>query len=47
MLESVRRDEDQIRRVDFIDQGLFIITGGYDVKGSKGRFSGVLPADCG
>ena len=35
VLESVRRDEDRIRRVNFIDQGLFTITGGYDVKGLK------------
>ena len=35
MLESVRRDEDRVRRVNFIDRGLFTITGGYDVKGLK------------
>ena len=35
VLESVRRDEDRIRRVNFIDRGLFTITGGYDVKGLK------------
>lgn len=32
-LESVRRDEDRVRRVNFIDRGLFIVTSGYDVKG--------------
>ena len=35
VLESVRRDEDRIRRVNFTDRGLFTITGGYDVKGLK------------
>ena len=35
ILDSVRRDEDRIRRVNFINQGLFIITSGYDVKGLK------------
>ena len=35
VLDSVRRDEDRIRRVNFIDRGLFTITGGYDVKGLK------------
>ena len=35
ILDSVRRDEDRIRRVNFIDRGLFTITGGYDVKGLK------------
>jgi hypothetical protein len=32
---SVRRDGDRIQRVNFIDRGLFTITGGYDVKGLK------------
>ena len=35
VLESVRRDEDRIQRVNFTDRGLFIITGGYDIKGLK------------
>jgi hypothetical protein len=35
VLESVRRDEDRVRRVNFIDRGLFTIAGGYDVKGLK------------
>jgi hypothetical protein len=33
VLDSVRRDEDRVRRVNFIDRGLFTIAGGYDVKG--------------
>jgi len=33
LLESVRRDEDRTRRVNFIDRGLFTVTSGYDVKG--------------
>jgi hypothetical protein len=33
LLESVRRDEDRVRRVNFMDRGLFIVTSGYDVKG--------------
>lgn len=32
MLGSSCRDEDQIRRVNFTDQGLFTIAGDYDVK---------------
>jgi hypothetical protein len=39
VLESVRRDEDRIRRVNFTDRGLFTITGGYDVKGLKKAIS--------
>jgi hypothetical protein len=35
VLNSVRRDEDRIRRQAFVDRGLFTITGGYDVKGLK------------
>jgi hypothetical protein len=35
ILESVRRDEDRVRRVNFIDRGLFTIASGYDVKGLK------------
>jgi hypothetical protein len=35
VLGSVHRDEDRIRRVNFIDRGLFTITGGYDVQGLK------------
>jgi hypothetical protein len=35
VLDSVRRDEDRIRRVNFVDRGLFTIVGGYDVKGLK------------
>jgi hypothetical protein len=35
VLDSVCRDEDRIRRVNFIDRGLFTITGGYDVQGLK------------
>jgi hypothetical protein len=35
LLESARRDEDRIRRVNFIDWGLFTIASGYDVKGLK------------
>ena len=35
ILESVRRDEDRIQRVNFTDRGLFTITGGYDIKGLK------------
>lgn len=39
VLESVRRDEDRMRRVNFIDRGLFTIAGGYDVKGLKKAIS--------
>jgi hypothetical protein len=39
MLESVRRDEERIRRVNFTDRGLFTITGGYDVKGLRRAMS--------
>src|SRR5271168_4355585 len=35
VLDSVRRDEDRVRRVNYIDRGLFTIAGGYDVKGLK------------
>jgi hypothetical protein len=35
VLESVRRDEDTRRRVNFVDRGLFTITAGYDIKGLK------------
>ena len=35
VLDSVRRDEDRIRRVNSIDRALFTIIGGYDVKGLK------------
>ena len=35
VLDSVRRDKDRIRRINFINRGLFTITGGYDVKGLK------------
>ena len=35
ILESVRRDKDRVRRANFIDRGLFTITGGYDVKALK------------
>jgi hypothetical protein len=35
LLENVRRDEDRIRRVNFVDRGLFTITGGYDVEGLR------------
>lgn len=35
VLESVHRDEDRVRRVNFIDRGLFSITGGYDIKGLR------------
>jgi hypothetical protein len=35
MLNSVRRDEDGIRGVNFIDWGLFTIAGGYDAKELK------------
>ena len=35
VLNSVRRDENKIRRENFVDRGLFTITGGYDVKGLK------------
>lgn len=39
VLDSVRRDEERIRQVNFIDRGLFTITGGYDVKGLKKAIS--------
>ncbi len=35
MLKNIYRDKDRVRRVNFINRGLFIITGGYDVKGLK------------
>jgi hypothetical protein len=35
VLDSVHRDEDRVRRMNFIDRGLFTIAGGYDVKGLK------------
>jgi hypothetical protein len=35
VLEGVRRDEDRIRRAEFVDRGLFTIAAGYDVKGLK------------
>ena len=35
VIDSVRRDEDRVRRVNYIDRGLFTIAGGYDVKGLK------------
>jgi len=35
VLDSVRRDEDRVRRANFTDRGLFTITGGYDVKGLR------------
>lgn len=35
VLDSVRCDEDRIRRVNFIDRGLFTITDGYDLHGLK------------
>jgi hypothetical protein len=35
VLDSVRRDEERVRRANFIDRGLFTITGGYDVKGLR------------
>ena len=39
VLESVRRDEDRVRRVNFIDRGLFTIISGYDVKAPKGAIT--------
>ena len=39
MLENVRRGEEQNRRVNFTDRGLFTITGGYDVKGLRRAIS--------
>ena len=39
VLESVRRDEDRVRRVNFIDRGLFTIISGYDVKALKGAIT--------
>jgi len=35
LLDSVRRDQDRVRRVNFTDRGLFTIASGYDVKGLK------------
>ncbi len=35
VLESVYRNKDRVRRVNFINRGLFIITGRYDVKKLK------------
>ena len=35
LLGNIRRDEDRIRRVNFVDRGLFTITGGYDIKGLR------------
>lgn len=35
VLDSVRRDEDRVRRANFTDRGLFTIIGGYDVKGLR------------
>jgi hypothetical protein len=35
VLNSVRRDEDKVRRVNFTDRALFTIAGGYDVKRLK------------
>src|SRR5271170_7190974 len=35
VLDSVRRDEDRVRRANFTDRGLFTITGSYDVKGLR------------
>jgi hypothetical protein len=35
VLDSVRRDEDRVRRANFTDRGLFTIAGGYDVKGLR------------
>ena len=35
VLNSVRRDEDRIRRQHFADRGEYTITGGYDVEGLK------------
>jgi len=35
VLDSVRRDEDKVRRANYIDRGLFTIAGGYDVQGLK------------
>jgi hypothetical protein len=35
VLDSVRGDEDRIRRANYIDRGLFTITGGYDVQRLK------------
>jgi len=34
-LDSLRRDEDRVRRANFTDRGLFTIAGGYDVKGLR------------
>jgi len=39
VLQSVRRDEERNRRVNFIDRGLFTIAAGYDVKGLKKAIS--------
>jgi len=39
VLESIRHDEDRNRRVNFVDQGLFTIAAGYDVKGLKRAIS--------
>ncbi len=35
LTESVCRDENRVRRVNFINRDLFTITDGYDVKGFK------------
>lgn len=35
VLESVRRDEDRIRRANYVDRGLSTVTGGYDIQGLK------------
>lgn len=39
VLGSVRRDEERVRRVNFVDRGLFTIVSGYDVKGLKRAIS--------
>ena len=39
ILENIRRDEKRVQRVNFIDRGLFTITGGYDVKGLRRAIS--------
>ena len=39
VLGSVRCDEEKVRRVNFVDRGLFTIASGYDVKGLKRAIS--------
>jgi hypothetical protein len=35
VLQSVRRDEEKVRRANYVDRGLFTFTSGYDIKGLR------------